>query len=191
MLDQANSRFQQRRRLRLPGYDYSQSGAYFITICTNQRNNLFGTINITTMAVNIAGKIVGDIWKKLPIKFPSIIVDAFIVMPNHFHGIIIVGAQFIAPSEGVINHAPTLGKIVRTFKAQSARTIRQQYNSGFSWQRNYYEHVIRDESSLNRIREYIHTNPTRWHLDRENSKAIGKDDFDEWLVTFTGAPGKL
>jgi REP element-mobilizing transposase RayT len=117
-------------------------------------------------------------------------LDSFVVMPNHIHGIIIVGAQFIAPDsvqfiapssvphnqvdtvqEGVMNRAPTLGEIVRAFKAASTRTIRQAANPEFAWQRNYYEHIIRSEESLNRIRQYVLDNPLRWAIDRENPDA--------------------
>jgi REP element-mobilizing transposase RayT len=123
-------------------------------------------------------------------------------MPNHLHGIIIiVGAQFIAPqnenllrihkvvNEGAINRAPTLGEIIRPVKAVTSRQIRVSVNQTFGWQRNYYEHVIRNEDSLNHIREYIRTNPTRWELDRENPKRKGEDIFDRWLSTFKDRPG--
>jgi hypothetical protein len=96
------------------------------------------------------------------------------------HGIIIVGAPFMAPygpgavNQGAINRAPTgLGEIVRSFKALATRRIRQAGVTAFAWQRNYYEHIIRDEESLNRIREYIVNNPLQWALDRENPDFIG------------------
>jgi len=111
-------------------------------------------------------------------------------MPNHLHGIIIiVGAQFIAPDkenhavdpqptkEDPINRSPILGKIIRTFKALASRRIRLSGSKEFGWQRNYYEHVIRNEDSLNKIREYIITNPLRWDLDRENPHRKGEDEF--------------
>jgi hypothetical protein len=116
-------------------------------------------------------------------------LDEFVVMPNHMHGIIIVGAPFMAPygpgavnpgavnqgavNPGAINRAPTLGEIVRSFKALATRRIRQAGVTAFAWQRNYYEHIIRDEESLNRIREYIRNNPLQWALDRENPDYIG------------------
>jgi len=177
-----------RRQIRLSGYDYSQPGAYFVTICTSHRKNLFGVINNGNIIVNGGRKAVLKTWEGLPLRFPGLELDAFIVMPNHVHGIIIVGAQFIAPPEGVINHAPALGHIIRTFKASSAYLIRQKYNPHFAWQRNYYEHIVRDEDSLNRIREYIVTNPQRWHLDRENPHAQDNDEFDCWLSSFITRP---
>jgi REP element-mobilizing transposase RayT len=110
-------------------------------------------------------------------------------MPNHIHGIILVGAQFIAPDqstsiqEGAMNRAPTLGEIVRTYKAISTRLIRRTVNSGFAWQRNYYEHVIRNDSSLQRGREYIVNNPARWAEDEENpdQRALANLSAKPWL----------
>jgi REP element-mobilizing transposase RayT len=177
-----------RKSLRLRQYDYSQAGAYFVTICTHDRRHLLGRIEGGKIQVNACGQIIRTVWENLAIKFKDIGLDAFVVMPNHIHGIIIVGAQFIAPTVGVMNHAPTLGDIVRSFKAISTRLIRKNHNKGFNWQRNYYEHVIRDETSLNRIREYILTNPLRWDLDRENPQAREKDNFDVWLNSFKEGP---
>ncbi len=192
-----------RRSIRLKDFNYAQPGAYFITICTKNRENLLGSIKEGQMIKNDIGLAIQTAWEDLPKRFPETALDAFMVMPNHIHGIIIVGAQFIAPdlmsshfsqpmtnatptiTKGVINHAPTLGKIIRTFKAVSSYLIRQKHYPGFGWQRNYYEHVIRDDKSLNRVREYIVANPLRWELDRENPLAKGKDDFDLWLAAFS------
>jgi REP element-mobilizing transposase RayT len=113
-------------------------------------------------------------------------MDIHVVMPNHLHGIVWikpVGAQFIAPHTthpGAINRAPTLGEIVRAFKAVTARAIRQMVFPEFAWQRNYYEHIIRSEESLNRIRQYILDNPQRWAYDRENPAATALEPEDAW-----------
>ena len=164
-----------RRSVRLCGYDYSQAGAYFVTICAQNKDCLFGEIVNGEMKLNDAGQIVTKTWDDLAGRFPSIALDAFVVMPNHVHGIItIVGAQFIAPKDrdavnpGAINRAPTVGEIVRTFKAVSTRMVRRNGLSVFSWQRNYYEHVIRGEGDLESIREYVTNNPARWVEDHEN-----------------------
>jgi len=122
-------------------------------------------------------------------------------MPNHVHGIImIVGAgsprPLIPPTdlEGgetpPLQKQPSLSAIIGYFKYQSARLINEQRGTPGAkvWQRSFYEHVIRDDESLNRIREYIDTNPKRWTLDRENPDAEGKDDFDCWLATFKASP---
>ena len=112
-----------RRSIRLKGYDYAGPGAYFVTICTQDRACFFGAVADGEMQLNNSGQIAKAAWDELPARFPSVRLDAFIVMPNHVHGIIMVGAQFIAPSDGfgatnqgVMNHAPTLGEIVRAYK---------------------------------------------------------------------------
>ena len=170
-----------RRSIRLKDYDYSQSGAYFVTICTRNRECFFGDIEDGGMVLSDVGKIVQSVWKALPNRFPSIGLDTHVMMPNHIHGIITVGEQFIAPNlntmitnnkesfdKDVMNHAPTLGEILRTFKAISTRVVRKDNLNEFAWQRNYYEHIIRNEQSLNRIRQYIAENPLRWAHDKEN-----------------------
>jgi len=188
-----------RRSIRLRGYDYSQAGAYFVTIVTRNRECLFGEVVEDLMRLNDAGRMVAQCWHELAAHFPHLELDEFVVMPNHVHGIITVGAQFIAPDDhgainpgainpGAMNRAPTgLGEIVRSFKAVATRRIRQAGVLAFAWQRNYYEHIIRDEASLNRIREYIANNPLQWALDRENPHIVGatraspRDD-EPWRV---------
>jgi len=121
--------------------------------------------------LNEAGEIVNSLWEELPVRYHSIGIDYYVIMPNHFHGIIViqnVGAQLAAPVGGA-SPAPTLGDIIRTFKSISTLHInRQCHRSGALWQRNYYEHIIRHEQSLCKIREYIRNNPLQWSLDREN-----------------------
>ena len=179
----------QRRSVRLQGYDYSQPGAYFVTVCTRGRECLFGSVVNYEMQLNDVGRTVWLVWQELPKRFVGITLDAFTVMPNHIHGIIFVGAQFIAPSHptsaerGAMNRAPTLGEIVRTYKAISTRLIRQSIKAGFVWQRNYFEHVIRDDHSLERIRDYIVNNPARWDEDEENPEhqTPSKPSAKPWL----------
>ena len=182
-----------RRSIRLSGYDYAQSGAYFVTVCTQKRACLFGSITNSEMQLNEAGRIVQAVWLELPVRFPQVGVDSLIVMPNHIHGIILVGAQFIAPSnsrsgivEGpardVIGRASTVGEIIRAYKAISTREIRRTVKADFRWQRNYYEHIVRNEESLNRIREYIVNNPSQWDVDRENQAAITPEPKDAWRL---------
>ena len=191
-----------RRSIRLKGYDYAQEGVYFVTVCTQNRACLVGAVADGEMQLNNAGQIAKAAWDDMPARFPSVRLDAFIVMPNHVHGIIIVGAQFIAPPKtpptnvgaqfivppdgfgatnpGVMNYAPTLGDMVRAYKAASTRLIRQAGTPDFAWQRNYYEHVIREEESLNRIRQYILDNPARWEFDLENPAATTVESEDAW-----------
>lgn len=186
-----------RINLRMPGYDYSQAGAYFLTICTQDRKCLFGLIRDGEMHLNPAGRIVEKWWIKLSENLPTLRTDVFIVMPNHLHGIItIVGADVGAdPCVGPKIQAVSIPKVVQWFKTMSTNEYLRGVKAlgwdpvkGRLWQRNYYEHVIRDETSLYRITEYITTNPLRWHMDRENPKAMEKDEFDGWLASFKKRP---
>jgi putative transposase len=150
-----------RRSLRLPGYDYSQAGAYFITACTQNRVMLFGEVIDRDVRLSEMGTIVQQTWDDLPTHYHGIDLDAFIVMPNHVHGIIILADQ----SER--RHA--IPEIVRGFKTFSARAVNERAGKqGVLWQRGYYEHVIRNEKALDRIRAYITNNPARWADDPEN-----------------------
>ena len=171
-----------RKYLRLKVYDYSQIGAYFVTVCARNHELVFGKIVEDEMRLNDAGRIVQNCWNALLFRFPGIELDAFMIMPNHVHGIImIVGAgQALSPN------SPTLGDIIRVFKSTSAINLNLMLSmSGQSiWQRNYYEHIIRDEESLSKIREYIAYNPLSWSMDRENPDAKAKDPFDNWIESF-------
>jgi len=188
-----------RRPLRLQQYDYSQVGAYFITICVHNRQHLFGNIADGQMHLNDAGCVAEQCWIEIPRHFNFIELDEFVVMPNHMHGIIVISDI----RRGTACRAPTLeqfGKpvpgslptIIRSFKSAVTRTVNTIRDTpGIPlWQRNYYEHVIRDEDALNRIREYIITNPMRWDLDRENPQRTGEDEFDKWLTAHKARPNK-
>lgn len=151
---------------RLKDYDYSQNGAYFITICVQDKKYLFGEIVNHKMQLNKAGKMIDHQWHCLAKRYKQIELDEYIVMPNHLHGILIVGA---ARGKNTIN------EIIGAFKSISTgQYIKGVKNSNFRcfdrrlWQRNYYEHVIRNYKSLGLIREYIANNPLAWHLDRMN-----------------------
>ena len=182
---------QRRHSIRLKGYDYSVAAAYLVTICTQDRMPLFGDIVTDAMRVNQYGGVVLECWESIPDHFPGARLDAFVVMPNHIHGIIqladatresFVGAQHAAPCQS-ITYRPlvdmhvrpgSLGAMVRSFKSAVARRINSlRETPGMPvWQRNYYEHVLRDESELLRIREYILANPARWSDDEENPNAL-------------------
>jgi len=180
-----------RRSIRLKGYDYSQAGAYFITLCTQDRACLFGKVVNGEMRLNDAGRMVLAEWNRLPERFPQVVLDAFVVMPNHVHGILVitdpaptVGATVGAtPTVGATTRvAPTVGNIIGAFKSRvTVEYIRGVKTSGWPpfrgrlWQRNYYEHIIRNERALNAIRRYILENPLRWHLDRENLARTAPD----------------
>jgi len=171
-----------RRFIRLKGYDYTQPGAYFVTICTQNRACLFGEVVDGKMQVNNAGRMVQTVWDGIPVYYAGVSIDAFVVMPNHIHGIVIlVGAAPCGrpPLGQAQGPAPTIAislpDVVHRFKTmttkQYADGVKQSGWSPFPgqlWQRNYYEHIIRDEESLNCIRQYIADNPAQWALDREN-----------------------
>jgi len=174
-----------RRSIRLKEFDYSQPGGYFVTIVTHHRRCLFGEVVDGIVQLSEAGRIVNEMWRGLSERFANASADLFVVMPNHVHGIVTVGAQLIGPDgggEGAMNRAATLGQMIRAVKAASTHRIRQSTDLEIVWQRNYYEHVIRDEESLNRIRQYILDNPIRWELDPENPQATSPEPADIWRV---------
>jgi len=171
-----------RRSIRLKGYDYTQPGAYFVTLVTWQRECLFGEIEGETMRLNPVGELVQHAWLRLPSFFP-IRLDAYVLMPNHFHGIICMGeasAARVIPSIKIIpadaspqppkgTQPGSLGAIIQNFKSTSTRRAnRINASRGLPvWQRNYFERVIRDEAELARIVAYIQANPSRWQEDKE------------------------
>lgn len=188
-----------RRSIRLNGYDYLQSGAYFITICVNNRLCLFGEIVNDQMNLKDAGKMIDKIWQEIPQHYPGVYVDFHVIMPNHFHGIILFidetnntgtsphgrpyksgQAQGSGQTQG---SDPTkrlsLGDVVSRFKSftmheyiNRVKNLRWEPFYKKLWQRNYYEHIIRNENELNRIRKYIVDNPIKWEADKENPKNI-------------------
>ena len=184
-----NPRLSHRRSIRLEGYDYSQGGAYFVTVCVRNRELCFEKYRGLQ-------EIVRQQWEELPQRFPDLILDEFTIMPNHIHGILIVGADRSAENVGATlavaqnngagaRPAPTVGEIVGAFKSLCIHdwlTYMKEKEIdavGKFWQRNYYEHVIRNEYELNKIREYIQNNPLKWSLDRENPEKIGTDILED------------
>ena len=224
---------QRRRSLRLRGYDYSQAGAYFVTLGTPNRECLFGDIVHGEMVLNDAGRMVQAIWDELPPNYPGIGIDAFVIMPNHIHGIITiqphhVGAtpracpddaarpphtgqpRGVAPTINDTSHLAQTGRgvtpttlalpdVVHRFKTLTTKryTDGVRHNgwkpfSGKLWQRNYWEHVVRDERELHRMRQYIINNPTKWEFDRLNNLPADSADrirertpeyaLEEWMI---------
>jgi putative transposase len=155
-----NPDFHHRQSIRLKGYDYSRSGAYFITICTHEREYLFGDIVNGTMELNSIGDIARTHWQKLAQHHPNIIVDESIVMPNHLHGIICL--------ESSIDTTKSIAEMIRGFKTFSAKAINTERNlRGIPvWQRNYYERIIRNQLEFDRVRQYIINNPRNWDTDK-------------------------
>lgn len=182
-----------RRSIRLRGYDYSQAGAYFITICEVNRECIFGDIIDGEMRPNQFGEIILKWWNELPNYYAPVELDEFVVMPNHMHGIIVitdVGAGLSRPitgrqvtgrqDTGRQDVAPTpertLGQLVGYFKFQITKEINQIRDAGYAkvLQRDYYEHIIRNEREWNAIAEYIRNNPANWHADLDNPGNFAK-----------------
>jgi REP element-mobilizing transposase RayT len=183
-----------RRSIRLRGHDYSEAGAYFVTICTEGRVCLFGEITGGVMHLNDVGYMLTRWWDELPHKFTrAIATTTYIIMPNHMHGIIRVKAipvgvdlrvypdALATESQGADTQVRPyeLGQIVQWFKTMTTneylRGVKERRWPSVNkrlWQRNYYEHIIRNEEDMNRIREYIIENPVRWDRDTDNPARI-------------------
>jgi putative transposase len=194
-----------RSSIRLKGYDYSQAGAYFVTVCAQEKKCLFGDIVDGEMHLNDAGKMARDVWDDLSIRYLSIETDAFVVMPNHIHGVIVIVGAPLVGAHSSVDHdtknragtrpaptqetktvqsyrpVPTLGNIVGTFKSITTRLYTEGCRQknwppfyGRLWQRNYYEHIIRSEEEMDRIRTYIIENPAKWAEDEDNPANMDK-----------------
>ena len=162
-----------RRSIRVAGYDYARPGAYFVTICTHDRAPLFGAVVEGRMRLNEAGRVVVRCWRAIPDHFPAVRLDAFVIMPDHLHGLLWIASP---EGEGCLSGPPeagaeprpfrspsrTVGSIVRGFKIGVTTWMRAHRDVWDVWQRNYYEHIVRDEEDLARIRRYIAENPMRW-----------------------------
>jgi len=168
-----------RRSIRLPAYDYAQPGAYFLTVVAHQRQCLFGEIVDGQVLASPCGEAVVQEWLRSTQIRREIQLDAFVVMPNHIHGIVIIGEPIVVGAHGrapLLHRAPlhrpprSVGSFVAGFKSAVAKRINELRGTpGLPvWQRSYYEHIIRDEEELNRVRQYIADNPARWQQDPEN-----------------------
>jgi putative transposase len=171
-----------RKLQRLSGFNYSTDGFYFITICIKDRIEYFGNIKDGRMVLNGFGEIVKECWFDLINHYKNIILDEFIVMPNHVHGIIIIddggfnkpeidvgtGLKPVPTSE-LITKQHSLSEIIRGFKTFSSRRINEI--EPFRWQRSFYDHIVRDDYDLNRIRSYIQNNTSNWGTDRNNTES--------------------
>lgn len=181
---------------RLVNFDYSSNGAYFITICTKDREFSFGDIENGKLQETEQSRICTDCWNDLPNHYPNCVLDEFIIMPNHVHGIIVIENNIdnveTIPVETIpVETIPVetihelslqcnndmksrrqmlIPKIIGRFKMQSAKQINEfQNTSGLSfWQKGYYDRVIRNEKEFNRIRDYIVSNPLNWDGDGNN-----------------------
>ncbi len=174
-----------RSSIRLQGYDYRQAGFYYVTICCYQRQCLFGEIVNGVMQPNLMGETVVAVWNRLTQHFPFIELDAFVLMPNHVHGIIVIQERQInlGVEESQVNNASlprgtqsgSLGAIIQNFKSVSKRRInRFAQNKLTIWQRGYHEEIIRNEKAYENIRKYILENPLKWEEDAENPVKTSK-----------------
>lgn len=199
-----------RHSIRLKGYDYSQEGAYYVTIVTWRREFLFGNIVNQEMMLSPYGEIVQKWWEEIPVHFANVETGAFVIMPNHVHGIIYIfeerrgtasypkgvpvpeddGENIIPKNEiddviqgggtpplRIFDGIPTLGQIIAYFKYQSTKEMNKVDNTGTVtkfWQRNYYEHIIRNEKDLQNKTDYIESNPRLWEEDDENPVNVKK-----------------
>jgi len=165
-----------RQSIRLKDYDYTQAGAYFVTICTHKRECVLGDVVNGEMQLNELGQVVEIEWLKTAEIRDNVELDAFVIMPNHIHGIIVIIESCVgATGRSPLRNGPapkSIGAIVAGFKSAATKRINELRSTPRApvWQRNYYEHVIRNEDDLNEIREYILNNPLRWELDSENPK---------------------
>lgn len=161
----------ERKYLRLRGYDYAAQGAYFVTLCTHDRECMLGNVVDGAMEVNRYGEIVLKCWYDLPAHYLHCRLDECIVMPNHFHGIIMIDNVGNGFKPFLTKPFPTkhgLSEIIRGFKTFSSRRINEiKEDFAFRWQKSFYDHIIRNKGELDRIRQYIMSNPQNWESDRD------------------------
>ena len=179
-----------RRSSRLQGYDYAQAGAYFVTLCTHQRALLFGSVRGGAVMQSTAGVIAAERWAAIPQHHPHVALDAFVVMPNHIHGILVITDHLVGTTPALsdtpanrvhssdrvgpadracpVPTTASLSTVIGSYKSGVTRRVRHTYNAPdlMVWQGRFYDHIIRHERALNNVRAYIQNNPARWTLDR-------------------------
>jgi REP-associated tyrosine transposase len=150
-----------RKDIRIKGYDYSQPGHYFVTICSKDKVKIFGEIVDCQIKLNESGEIVRDFFDEIALKYSHCKILDKIIMPNHVHFILIIGEY---TKDGL---APKLGNIIAFYKFQTSKMINIYRNkAGESiWQRNYHERIIRNDNELFEIRNYMKNNPIKWDID--------------------------
>ncbi|MEE9914146.1 MAG: transposase [Deltaproteobacteria bacterium] len=171
-----------RKKQRLPEFDYSAPGAYFVTICVQGMQCCLGNVTDGNMILNDSGVIVQNSWLDLPNHYSNCNLDEFVVMPNHVHGILNIADISSANVGNGFKPFPTqhgLPEIIRGFKTFSSRRINEiNTELPFHWQKSYYDRVVRDEKELQLIREYIVNNPLRWELDKNDKDINGNKLFE-------------
>ena len=163
-----------RRSIRLQGYDYAETGYYFVTVCAQGRGCLFGQITKGDLCLNENGQVVAESWAWLAKRYEYVNLDEWVLMPNHLHAIVIInderrGGSRTAPTSAAANslRRKPLGRLIGAFKTVSTKKVNELHGTPGTtmWQRNYYEHIIRDQNSLETVRRYIVNNPSRWEFD--------------------------
>ena len=153
-----------RQSARLKNYDYSKGGAYFITVTVDVEGEIFGNVVEGKIKLNKAGEIIEKVWMNLPNQFINVKLDEFVIMPDHFHGIIILENK----KEGLMNQARTKEKVTKL--------IHEDGYKDFKWHRNYYDHIVRNEKELLITRKYIKNNPLNWKIEKHNrNNSLGFD----------------
>jgi REP element-mobilizing transposase RayT len=159
--------------VRLRSWDYASPGWYFVTVCTKNKENFFGDVIAGEMYLSEVGRIVSEEWMKTAIIRSNILLDEWVVMPNHIHGILVITERMPSietPRRGVSTTSKwkpgTLGAIINQFKSISTKRIRRTGTTAFAWQPRFYDHIIRNEDALSQIRNYIHNNPQKWEDDK-------------------------
>jgi putative transposase len=161
--------YPQRRAMRLKDYAYSQSGAYFITICVEAKLHLFGSIHDQDMVLNDAGEMIGHWWAKIPEKFPGIELDLSVVMPNHMHGILCIADD--ANKDSISDVIAWFKTMTTNAYIRGVKIAQWRRFKGSLWQRTFHDNIIRNEQALKEIQEYILYNPAKWNEDRYYSEA--------------------
>jgi len=179
-----------RKKNRLTRYNYSLPGAYFVTICVSQMRELLGEIVDKKVILNEFGEIVKEIWENIPKHFKNIILDEWVIMPNHLHGILIIyynNEREIKDRNEELNDYSYLlqknkqsqmylPKVINGFKGAVTRIINQKFpNNEFTWQKSFYDHIIRNDKAIKKIREYIYNNPLNWKMDQAVPENMDKE----------------
>ena len=163
--------------IRLPNRDYAANGYYFVTICTHKKHCYFGKITNNQMKLSQVGRIAQKHWQEIPNHFNHVYIDAYVIMPNHLHGIIIIDRptqklNLSSQPTDTNKFAPlksgSLSAVIQAYKASVTRWCRKNDDDIFRWQSRFYEHIIRNARSLENIRTYIINNPVKWSEDRNN-----------------------
>ncbi len=166
---------------RLPNRNYAANGWYFVTICTSDRAHFFGDVIAGEVQLSAIGKIAQQFWAEIPNHFNDIYIDAYVIMPNHVHGIVVIDCPTDVETRNFASLQPTdesnkfgplksgsLQSIIHSYKSVVTRWCRKNGYDNFAWQSRFYDHIIRADGSIDRIREYIINNPAKWEEDKNN-----------------------